>query len=194
MARQINYEKLESIKRSTMELISKNGNQKTTISMVAKHAGVSAGYLYTHFDSKEALIDELIHDVYNEVHSKLVEIGTGESDLGVKMTRFINSLLNMSHEEPVKAKFLVTLAHDERFIQEFFKDDSHGILAIAEKVMIAGKREGIFRQSLIVEELLLATLNLPISSMYYGFALERLYREGPDMHNRIATLCLNALK
>jgi len=194
MARQINYEKLEAIKRSTMELISQQGYQKATISAVAKNAGVSAGYLYTHFESKDALIDTLIHDVYMEVYSMLVAIGKESGDMGSKLKRFINSLLDIPHEDPIKAKFLVSLAHDERFLKEFLGSDSHGIFDIAERVMIAGKKEGIFRDSLIVEELLLTTLNLPISSIYYGFILGNDYSEQPDMHSRIADLCLNALK
>ncbi len=194
MARQINYEKLEAIKRSTMELISQKGYQKATISAVAKNAGVSAGYLYTHFDSKDALIDTLIHDVYVEIHSMLVAIGKERGNIGDKLKTFINSLLDISYADPIKAKFLVSLAHDERFLKEFFGSDSHGIFDIAERVMVAGKNEGIFRESLIVEELLLTALNLPISSIYYGFIMGNDSSEQPDMHNRIADLCLNALK
>lgn len=194
MARQINYEKLKSIKKSTMELVSQNGNQKTTISMVAKHAGVSAGYLYTHFDSKEALIDELIHDTYLDVLGKLVKIGESGKDIESMISDFLMSLMNLATEDPVKAKFLTSLAHDERFIKEFVMEDPHGVFKIAENVLVIGKKENVFRQDLSAEELLLVFLNLPISSIYYSFILDRGEGFYAQMQQKVVRLCLNALR
>lgn len=194
MARQVDYEKLEAIKRSTMELIAYNGHQKTTISAVAKHAGVSAGYLYTHFDSKKELIDGLIHDTYLEIYGKLVEIGKGDKPIDEMIGDFLLSLMDIASEDPVKARFLTSLAHDERFIKEFVVDDPHGIFKIADAVLDAGKKEGIFRENLIAEELLLVLLNLPISSIFYSFTMNDERDNFNDMKRRIVQLCLNALR
>lgn len=194
MARQIDYEKLEAIKQSTMELIAKNGSQKTTISSVAKHAGVSAGYLYTHFESKEALISDLIRDLYKEIYDMLANVGKDKHHLKNQIELFLEALMNMSNEAPIKARFLVSLAHDKRFIKEFLLEDPHGIIKIFEGVLITGKEEGIFRQDLNREELLLMLLNMPISSMFYGFVSEDSLDFSKDMRRRIIRLCLNALK
>lgn len=194
MARQINYDKLAAIKQSTMELIAQNGNQKTTISMVAKHAGVSAGYLYTHFDSKEALIDALIHDTYLDVLGKLMRIGQSGKNIEEMLSEFLCSLMNIAYEDPVKAKFLTSLAHDERFIKEFVMEDPHGIFKIAEKVLVVGKREQVFREDLSAEELLLVFLNLPISSIYYSFIIDKGKDFNAQMQQKVVRLCLNALK
>ncbi|MBN2897693.1 MAG: TetR/AcrR family transcriptional regulator [Clostridia bacterium] len=193
MARQINYEKLDAVKYSTMKLIAENGSQGATISEVAKHAGVSAGYLYTHFESKDALVDQLITDIYGEILKKLIVIGKQEGTIKDKLATFIRSFMRLADEDPVRARFLISLAHDERFLKEFILEDPHGVFEIAEKVLVMGKTEGFFREDLIVQELLLIMLNLPISCMYYGFMV------GPteikaDMSNRIVTLCLSALR
>lgn len=194
MARQIDYEKLESIKQSTMALIAENGSQKTTISAVAKHAGVSSGYLYTHFESKEALISELIKDLYKELYDMLINVGKDKQHLEAQIEHFLETLMNMSNVEPIKAKFLVSLAHDKRFIKEFLLEDPHGIIKIFEGVLITGKEEGIFRPDLNREELLLILLNLPTSSMFYGFISDDYLELSKDMRSRIIKLCLNALK
>jgi AcrR family transcriptional regulator len=177
-----------------MELIAENGNQKTTISMVAKHAGVSSGYLYTHFESKEALIDELIHDTYLDVLAKLVKIGESNKSIELMISDFLMSLMNLANEDSIKAKFLTSLAHDARFIKEFVLEDPHGVFEIAEKVLILGKREKIFRADLIAEELLLVFLNLPISSIYYNLIVDKGDGFYSEMQHKIVRLCLNALK
>lgn len=193
MARQINYEKLEAIKQSTMELVALNGNQKTTISMIAKHAGVSAGYLYTHFSSKDALIDELIHDTFLDIYSKLIKSKRKDENVESQISDFLLSLMNMVNEEPIKARFITFLAHDERLIKEFVMEDSLGIFEIANTILTEGKAQGVFRQDLIREELLLMLLNLPISSMYYSFIGNRGSEFYSEMQRRIARLCLSAL-
>jgi AcrR family transcriptional regulator len=192
MARQINYEKLQAVKNSTMKLIAENGSSKATISEVAKHAGVSAGYLYTHFESKDALVDSLIVDIYEDILEKLVEISKLPGSIKIKLAEFIRALLNLTDEDPVKAKFLISLAHDERFLKEFIMDDPHGVFEIAENVLIAGKRENFFRKDLNVQELMLIMLNLPITSMYYRMMAE--CENNAEMNERVIKLCLNAVR
>lgn len=194
MARQINYEKLQAVKSSTMKLIAENGSSKATISEVAKHAGVSAGYLYTHFKSKDALVDCLITDIYEDILKRLVEINQISGSIEVKLAEFIKSLLALAEEDLVKAKFLISLAHNERFIKEFIMEDPHGVFEIAEKVLEVGKAEKFFRADLNVQELMLVMLNLPISSMYYGIMAGCNKDMKSDMNQRVVKLCLNALR
>jgi AcrR family transcriptional regulator len=194
MARQINYEKLKAVKESTMALVAEQGTQKATISEVAKHAGVSAGYLYTHFESKEALINQLIHETYDEIYEMLIANSKRPASIKDKIRGFIKEFMGMAQREPVKAKFLISLAHDERFIKEFIMEDPHGVFEIAEKVLSIGKEEGFIRKELTAEELLLVMLNLPISSMYYCFIAQSFTLDEVDMSERIARLCLKAVE
>ncbi|WP_332913757.1 TetR/AcrR family transcriptional regulator [Algoriphagus boritolerans] len=51
------------ILESALELIRENGFHGTPVSIVAKHAGVAAGTVYTYFKSKDELIVALYHYV-----------------------------------------------------------------------------------------------------------------------------------
>lgn len=193
MARQINYEKLNAVKRSAMALAAEEGPQKATISAIAKRAGVSVGYLYTHFDSKDALMDQLIQELYDEIYEDLKAISDTLGTTQEKMKTFIKSFMNVAYVDKIKAKFLISLAHDPRFIKEFIMEDPHGVFEIAEQVLNAGKRQGVIRKNLTAEELLLVMLNLPISSMYYCFVAEQFSINEVDVRDRIAALCLKAI-
>jgi AcrR family transcriptional regulator len=52
-------DKRTAILDATLGLISQNGFHGTSMSMIAKEAGVSAGIIYHYFESKDDLIDEL---------------------------------------------------------------------------------------------------------------------------------------
>jgi len=57
----IREEKKSLIMRVALELFASNGFYGTTISSIAKEAGISKGLIYNYFDSKEELIREIIY-------------------------------------------------------------------------------------------------------------------------------------
>lgn len=59
---QIRLLKREAIKGSALELFANQGYHATTMSHIAKHAGISKGLTYNYFESKEALLFEIVHD------------------------------------------------------------------------------------------------------------------------------------
>lgn len=61
---------------SALELIRENGFHGTPVSMVAKHAGVAAGTVYTYFQSK----DEMIKELYTYVKSQIYLEISGKDD------------------------------------------------------------------------------------------------------------------
>lgn len=59
---EIRQRSMEAIKKAAMELFAHNGYHSTSISQIAKEAGISKGLLYNYFDSKE----DLLHDIIME--------------------------------------------------------------------------------------------------------------------------------
>lgn len=55
-------EKQENILKSALELFAKEGYHATSTSKVAKHAGVSEGLIFRHFENKEGLLEAIIKD------------------------------------------------------------------------------------------------------------------------------------
>lgn len=79
-------DKRTAILEAALELLVAQGFHNTPMSQVAKKAGVSAGIIYHYFASKE----ELIHELYREVKTKLSEaLIAGEPHLlpGVETVR-----------------------------------------------------------------------------------------------------------
>jgi len=55
------------ILNSALELFAKKGYSTTSISEIAKLAGVSKGLAYNYFESKEKLMEEVIHALFIEI-------------------------------------------------------------------------------------------------------------------------------
>ena len=67
-------EKKKAIFESTLALIKEKGFHGTPMSQVAKNAGVAAGTIYHHFDSKDTLIMELYAYVRDQMLNSLLEV------------------------------------------------------------------------------------------------------------------------
>jgi AcrR family transcriptional regulator len=64
-------DKISLIMEVALEHFANNGYHATTISHLAKHAGISKGLLYNYFESKEALLKAIMHKSVNEVYKYL---------------------------------------------------------------------------------------------------------------------------
>lgn len=64
---EIRLEKKALIMNAALELFANEGYHTTSISMIAKKAGVSKGLIYNYFESKEALIIEIIEQGFTEL-------------------------------------------------------------------------------------------------------------------------------
>lgn len=63
---QIRAESKHKIMEAAFKLIAKNGYDSTSVALIAKEAGVSKGLLYNYFESKEALVKELVVGALSE--------------------------------------------------------------------------------------------------------------------------------
>lgn len=58
---EIRQETMEKIMSAAFTLIAKQGYESTSIAQIAREAGISKGLLYNYFDSKEDLLEKIIH-------------------------------------------------------------------------------------------------------------------------------------
>lgn len=64
---EIREERKAQIKRVALEIISEEGFQDTSISKIAKRAGISKGLMYNYYESKEEMIREIIIEGIEEL-------------------------------------------------------------------------------------------------------------------------------
>ena len=94
----IREQKTALIMDTSLELFAHKGYFNTTISDIAKKAGISKGLLYNYFESKEALLRAIIQKSVNEVYQYL-DIDHDGNLTGKELTYFIRRL-----DELLKAK------------------------------------------------------------------------------------------
>jgi len=69
--KEMREEKMTLIMEVALQHFANEGYFRTTITHIAKHAGISKGLMYNYFDSKEALLKAIVHKSVNEVFNYL---------------------------------------------------------------------------------------------------------------------------
>ena len=78
----------KEILEAALELFSVQGFEATSISQIASAVGIRKASLYSHFDSKQAILDELVKEVLElyETHSIFVKTDWGKDSYNLPMT------------------------------------------------------------------------------------------------------------
>ena len=66
----IRKQKKELIMETALELFAENGFHATSVSQIAKKAGISKGLAYNYFESKNDILDELIQHGFSAIYSE----------------------------------------------------------------------------------------------------------------------------
>ena len=67
----IRKQKTELIMAVALELFAENGYHATSISQIAKKAGISKGLIYNYFESKAGILDQLIQHGFDTIYGNL---------------------------------------------------------------------------------------------------------------------------
>jgi len=111
--------KIDKVKEATIELTIKNNGYKTlSTRKIAKHAGVSVGYLYRHYKSKEALIEAIVDEHFNEFQNVIRQIIKTTPDFEAIVQAYINSLFKLFEKDSMKLQFLSVIINDIDFFTE----------------------------------------------------------------------------
>lgn len=117
MTKSENEERRQRILDVAADLIVHYGYDKTTVSDIAREAGISKGAIYLHFDSKEALFEELIIrelQVYTEIWLDRLEADVAG---GTMAGLYKNSLYAMNSRPFMMALF----RRDDRILGNYLR-------------------------------------------------------------------------
>ncbi len=125
--REIREEKRALIMETALEHFAEKGFSETTINHIAKRAGISKGLMYNYFESKEALLTEIIDKSVNEVY-QYFDIDRDGYLSEEEFEFFIRKVSIMLKEKRSFWKLLFQLLMQygvrERFFMEFVGSDS----------------------------------------------------------------------
>ncbi len=116
MARITDIKRIERLKQSTMKLVVEKGFGGASAILIAKDAGVAAGYFYIHYKGKKEMVNSLLQDVYHEMFTKFEELSLQGLTFSVITENMIRNFIELANANPVKIKFLYVLTHDYSFV------------------------------------------------------------------------------
>jgi TetR/AcrR family acrAB operon transcriptional repressor len=99
----MNDERRERVLDAAQQLFLRYGYDKTTVSDIAKQAGISKGAIYLHFASKEAVMDALLIREGERVQADIVRRMSADPDGGSLFSIYRHSLEALVENELMRA-------------------------------------------------------------------------------------------
>jgi AcrR family transcriptional regulator len=138
--------------RIASELFAQKGFRATTVREIAEAAGILSGSIYHHFESKEAIGDEVLAGFLNEVladYRSAVAVGTDPADVLERIVRSSSHTLARHHAA------LTMLQNDWSYFSTqprfaYMRKDLREIEQIWISQLERGKQAGAFRADLDV--------------------------------------------
>lgn len=101
---------VDAIKQAALELFARNGYHSTSISGIAKEAGISKGLMYNYFESKEALLHAIISEAIAEGERLLQSCLEGATAPFERLEAITNASIQMVQANLHYFKLLTALA------------------------------------------------------------------------------------
>lgn len=105
---QVRRESAARIRKAALELFSTRGFHQTSISEIAKKAGVSKGLMYNYYDSKEALLHAILYEVFEGSEDFMRQLEQIQDPLE-KVQTTLHYTFKMIEERTQEARMLIGL-------------------------------------------------------------------------------------
>ena len=141
--------KREKILDAAAVEIARNGYFRTTVSAVARRAGIADGTMYLYFKNKESVLVSIFERAMQRIIDEARPI-VADRDLGApdKIRRLIElhlSLVGMDRDLAVVIQ--VELRHSLHFLELFSRSLLREYLGLIAEVVEQGRKEGSFRKN-----------------------------------------------
>ncbi len=133
-------------------LFATNGYSQTTVRDIADEAGILSGSLYHHFDSKEAMLDEILRGFLGRLYERYQQIQSSGNSPRQVLDDLVAYSFSTIHETP----HAVALYQNESAMIgrqpgfEYVVETSKKIEAVWLQALQAGQESGTFRDDLDV--------------------------------------------
>ncbi|PAB58032.1 TetR/AcrR family transcriptional regulator [Anaeromicrobium sediminis] len=196
MARRTDPTKIEKIKEAAIEMIVEYGYMGASIAQIAKRAGVSTGYMYRHYESKEELVTELIRSNFRMYDEEINSLCKREDSIYNIIEDFIKKLFIMARNYPSKAMLAAVLAVESgTTFQRIIKNSEMPIQKFIDAMVEKGKKKKELDEEVDSTDMGLVLVAMPFTYISW------LLRDGMDTNklteervNKIVKMCVNALK
>jgi TetR/AcrR family transcriptional regulator, cholesterol catabolism regulator len=131
-------------------LFSRKGVAATTVREIADEAGILSGSLYHHFESKEAIVNEILSNYLEDLRGRYRSVLASGADPGTRLHDLVVASLEVVEAHPHATEIyqneIQHLGRLERFgqLRQAGRDVQHAWI----EVITAGVRQGVFRADL----------------------------------------------
>ena len=190
--RETDLVKLEEVKSAALKTIVEKGYHGATISLIAKKAGVSDGYLYRHYANKIELIKDLFKENMGHFHNLIFELIESENRISDIIKKSFAFLAETGKHTPEVTAFIFIMDHDHNF--DFPEDVKDNFIKIGQKLWDKGIQTGEINNKRNVEDVLTITFGLPVKmlEMRRKGIISNKSISASDIENMV-DMCLNAL-
>jgi AcrR family transcriptional regulator len=140
----------ERILDSAAALFARKGVAATTVREIAIEVGILSGSLYHHFDSKEAIVDEVVSSYLEDLRSRYKKVLAGEADPRARLHDMVVASLEVVEAHPHATEIYQNdvnyLSQFERFA--YLKSAGREVQSSWLEVINAGIASGAFRSDL----------------------------------------------
>lgn len=149
-----------------LPIFSKKGYAKTTLSDIAKEAGLTRGAIYWHFGGKSELYNALVEERFSNANKLILDIFTdNRSPLEKIHNLLITSMEYVEKDKEYRAIMELTLLKTEVIgeVEDMMKIKEEGTKAMigeVEKIIEKGKSLGQFRDDLNSKSVAISIISL----------------------------------
>lgn len=140
----------ERILNSAAALFARKGVAATTVREIADEVGILSGSLYHHFESKEAIVDEVVSSYLEDLRARYKQVLAGEADPRTRLHDLVVASLEVVEAHPHATEIYQNdvnyLSQFERFA--YLKNAGKEVQASWLDVINAGIAQGAFRSDL----------------------------------------------
>lgn len=185
---------MNNIKKAVMECIVDYGYSGVSIALICKKAGVSPGYLYRYYNSKEELVEELVDSEMSTIIDNFISDINSSATMYEAGYKIIRKLFMSANKKPMLAKFAASVVMDLRILTKEKLNKFKYVLNLAEKWIELGQRTGEIKSNVTTTEVLTVSFTIPFSYLSFSLELENNKKFTEKDVKRIAEICINALK
>ena len=155
--------KREKILLAAAKVFAQNGFFNSTITKIAKEAGVADGTIYIYFKNKDDILIQLFEESMKVIISTLNERLSKTDDPIEKLKIFINHHFELASDFPELAEVIqIELRQSAKFMKEYKNVPFLSFINIVRDIVIEGQEKGIFNKSLnpnIAKRMIFGTLD-----------------------------------
>ncbi|MBF8984333.1 TetR/AcrR family transcriptional regulator [Lutibacter sp. B2] len=192
MARKTDPNKIEKVKKAAMEMMIQQGYKGASIAQIAKKAGVSTGYLYRYYCTKEELVEDLVKTYTKETRENFIKIFDNKRSSNEIIHDFVLEIFRWAKEDVFIIKFVITLIFETKFES---KDKEKDMCECMKKIIDVGLIRKEMNPKITVDEAIIVLFTIPFMYIAKNINKENykaLLNEASA--KRITEICINALK